>query len=134
MTTTSPGDNANKESICRDIDTIPNHFNWMTSDFMLLKPLKGGGSNMTRPNRTPKQPCCPHCQAKLKSLYYLAHQSISGEFTLARGHEDNLCPNLERRDYSCPKCGAGLFEDEAHAEAFLLGQEAPATLLDKKRA
>ena len=88
---------------------------------------------MTRPNNTRKRPCCPHCRAKIKSLYYLLHQSVTGEFTLASGHEDNLEADQDSIEYSCPKCDADLFEDEESAEAFLLGKKVRPTLLEKKR-
>lgn len=65
---------------------------------------------------------CPECHASIKSLYYISHQSISGEFTLATGHEDNLEPDLDGIEYCCPECGKGLFDKEGAAEAFLLGR------------
>jgi len=89
---------------------------------------------MTRKNTTRKSVCCPNCQAKITSLYYLVHKSVSGEFTLAAGHEENLCPDQDSIEYACPECGADLFDDEAFAEAFLLGKKARPILLEKKRA
>ena len=89
---------------------------------------------MTQPKKTRKRVFCPQCHARLKSLYYLSHQSITGEFTLARGHEDNLEPDQERIHYCCPQCDADLFEDEESAEDFLLGKKVRSTLLEKKRA
>ena len=77
---------------------------------------------MTRPNPTRKPVGCPNCRARIKSLYYVAHQSISGEFSLASGHEDNLGADRDRIEYSCPVCGAEFFAVEALAEAFLLAQ------------
>ena len=89
---------------------------------------------MTRKNTTRKSVCCPNCQAKIRSLYYLVHKSVTGEFTLGAGHEENLCPDQDGIEYCCPKCGEELFDDEEVAEAFLLGRKARPILLEKKRA
>ncbi len=86
---------------------------------------------MTRKNSA-RKPVCPNCQAKIKSLYYLVHKSVTGEFTLDRGHEDNLEPDQDAIEYSCPKCGEDLFDTEELAEAFLLGEKANANQLEKK--
>ena len=88
---------------------------------------------MTRKNTT-RKPVCPNCQAKIKSLYYLVHKSVSGEFTLAAGHEENLCADQDSIEYCCPECDEDLFDDEEHAEAFLLGRKTRPILLEKKRA
>jgi hypothetical protein len=76
---------------------------------------------------------CPHCRARIKGLYYLSHQSITGEFTLARGHEDNLGADQDGIEYCCPHCDRGLFKDKAQAEAFLLGRS-PSPMRSKQRA
>ena len=89
---------------------------------------------MTRNKTKRRTACCPHCGAKLESLYYIVHKSVSGEFTLAAGHEENLCPDQDSIEYSCPECGEDLFDDEAFAEAFLLGKKARPILLEKGRA
>jgi hypothetical protein len=106
----------------------------MDHSLMLPRQLKGGGPSMTRKKQTRKRVCCPDCQAKIKSLYYLVHRSVSGEFTLATGHEDNLGADQDGIEYCCPECGKGLFEDEQSAEAFLLGRKARPNLLEQKRA
>jgi hypothetical protein len=62
------------------------------------------------------------------------HKSLTGEFTLRVGHEDNLEPDQDSIEYCCPECDAELFDDEADAEAFLLGRKARPSLLEKKRA
>jgi len=89
---------------------------------------------MTRKNATRKSVCCPNCQAKITSLYYLVHKSVSGEFTLEAGHEENLGADQDGIEYCCPKCDEELFDNEELAEAFLLGREAGPILLEKKRA
>ena len=89
---------------------------------------------MTRQNATRKHVCCLNCQAQINSLYYLVHKSVTGEFTLAAGHEENLCPDQDSIEYCCPECGEDLFEDEDVAEAFLLGKNARPTLLEKNTA
>ena len=88
---------------------------------------------MTRKNTT-RKPVCPNCQAKIKSLYYLVHKSVTGEFTLAAGHEENLCSDQDGIEYCCPECDEELFDNEELAEAFLLGKKARPNLLEKKRA
>ena len=88
---------------------------------------------MTRQNITRKPVCCPNCQANVKSLYYLVHKSVSGEFTLAAGHEENLCADQDSIEYCCPECDEELFDKEELAEAFLLGKKARPNLLEKKR-
>lgn len=88
---------------------------------------------MTRQNTKRNPVCCPNCRAKIKSLYYVAHKSVTGEFTLKTGHEENLCEDQDRIEYCCPECGEDLFEDEEIAEAFLLGQKVRPILLEKKR-
>ena len=89
---------------------------------------------MTRPKTTRKPGRCPHCRARLKSLYYTSHRSLTGEFSLAAGHEDNLEPDHDRIEYCCPECGAILFEEEALAEAFLLRRKLRPTLRPKHKA
>ena len=89
---------------------------------------------MTRPKKARKPGCCPHCLARLKSLHYTSHQSITGEFSLAAGHEQNLEPDQDRIEYCCPECGVILFAEEALAETFLLGQKTPLTLRGKNKA
>ena len=89
---------------------------------------------MTRQNATRKRVCCPNCQAQINSLYYLVHKSVTGEFTLDAGHEENLCPDQDSIEYCCPECGEDLFDDEDLAEAFLLGKDARPTLLEKSGA
>jgi hypothetical protein len=106
----------------------------MDSTIMFSNQLKGGGKYMTRQNATRKPVCCPNCQAQINSLYYLVHKSVTGEFTLAAGHEENLSPDQDSIEYCCPECGEDLFEDEDVAEAFLLGKNARPTLLEKNRA
>ena len=89
---------------------------------------------MTRNSTTRKAACCPHCGAKLKSLYYIVHKSVSGNFTLDRGHEENLEPDQDGIEYYCPECDVELFDKEEIAEAFLLGKIAQSVLLEKKSA
>ena len=88
---------------------------------------------MARQNAIRKPVCCPNCQAKIKSLYYIVHKSFSGEFTLEAGHEENLFADQDSIEYSCPECGEDLFDDEEFAEAFLLGRKARPILLEKNR-
>ena len=89
---------------------------------------------MARRHPTSKRVGCPHCHARIRRLDYLAHQSITGEFSLEAGHEENLEPDQDRIEYCCPECGAILFEEEALAEAFLLGQKTRLTLRAKNKA
>ena len=89
---------------------------------------------MTRKNTTRKSACCPNCQAKINSLYYMVHKSVSGNFTLDWGHEENLCPDQDSIEYFCPECDEELFHNGELAEAFLLGRKAGPILLVKKRA
>lgn len=89
---------------------------------------------MARKSRARKPVCCPNCQAEIKSLYYIVHKSVSGNFTLDRGHEENLCPDQDGIEYYCPECNVELFHNEALAEAFLLGRKSRSILLEKKRA
>lgn len=86
--------------------------------------LKRGEELMTRMKTPRKGAFRPHSGAHLKGLYYLSHRSISGEFTLAGGHEGNLGPGQDRIEYFCPECDKKLFEDIESAEAFLLGKKA----------
>jgi hypothetical protein len=106
----------------------------LDSSFMPSGQLKGGAELMTQKNTTRRAVCCPNCQAKIKSLYYLVHKSVSGEFTLAAGHEENLGADQDGIEYCCPECGEELFDHEELAEAFLLGRKARPILLEKKRA
>jgi len=59
---------------------------------------------------------------------------MSGEFTLARGHEEHLCSDQDGIEYYCPECNVELFHNEALAETSLLGRKARPILLRKKRA
>ena len=88
---------------------------------------------MKRKN-TGRKPVCPSCRARLKRLYYIVHKSVSGNFTLDCGHEDNLCPDQDGIEYYCPECNVELFDKEEIAEAFLLGKIARPVLLEKNRA
>ncbi len=88
---------------------------------------------MTQNHRT-RKPSCPHCEAKLKCLYYIVHKSVSGNFSLDRGHEENLCPDQDGIEYCCPECNVELFHNETLAEAFLLGRKARPILLEKETA
>jgi DNA-directed RNA polymerase subunit RPC12/RpoP len=71
---------------------------------------------------------CPKCHAEIQSLYYVVHKSVTGSYALDTGHEDNLGEDRDRIEYRCPKCDADLFNDEAQAEAFLLGEIASPAL------
>ena len=87
-----------------------------------------------RTKNTTRKPVCPNCRARIKRLYYIVHKSVSGNFTLEGGHEDNLCPDQDGIEYYCPECNVELFHNEALPEAFLLGKIAQPVLLEKKRA
>ena len=89
---------------------------------------------MTRKSTTRESVCCPNCQAKINSLYYMVHKSVSGNFTLDWGHEENLCPDQDSIEYFCPECNEELFDNGELAEAFLLGRKARPIQLDKQRA
>jgi hypothetical protein len=62
------------------------------------------------------------------------HQPVSGNFALAWGHEDNLCPDRDGIEYFCPECNAELFGKEELAGSFLLGKKAHPMLLKRNRA
>ena len=85
-----------------------------------------------RRKNTRRKPVCPNCQARIRRLYYIVHKSVSGNFSLECGHEDNLCPDQDGIEYYCPECNVELFHNEALAEAFLLGKIAQSVLLEKK--
>ncbi len=88
---------------------------------------------MTRKNKR-RKPVCPNCRAKLKRLYYVVHKSVSGNFTLDRGHEEDLEPDQDGIEYYCPECNVELYDKEDLAEAFLLGRIAQPVLVEKNEA
>lgn len=88
---------------------------------------------MTRQNTTRKPVRCPSCQAQISSLYYVAHKSVPGEFTLDAGHQEDICEDQDNIEYCCPECDADLFDDEAAAENFLLGKDVRPILMKKSR-
>ena len=87
-----------------------------------------------RRKNTRRKPVCPNCQARIRRLYYIVHKSVSGNFTLDGGHEENLCPDQDGIEYFCPECNVELFDKEEFAEAFLLGKIAQPVLVEKSKA
>jgi hypothetical protein len=92
---------------------------------------------MTKKNITRRPVRCPNCQAKISSLYYAEHKVFRGEYTLDEGYQEDYDDDDkldEGTEYYCPKCHEDLFDNQAHATAFLRGKKARPILLERNRA